>query len=158
MQIDQGSTNRINQELRRAELEHRFLVNRRFRQIAQEPATDRVMISDEARALGRLHKSLMQQLSNLSDLREDQVALARERIAAGYYSREDIVDQIGEKLTNSAAAHSAVRGDSGVETPELAYRGELMSDVNEKIEAGFYSDDEVMAYVADRLLDIYGIK
>lgn len=158
MDIQSGSPSQVGQALRRADIETRYQTTRQLERAGQAGSgEDRLEISSGGRELARLRASLLQEASTLPEIREERVAQARERVAAGFYEREEIVANISERLLNesalkvgSAASPSAV--------PDASYRTELMNEVGTKIQSGFYSDNDVMSFVADRLMDIYQIK
>jgi hypothetical protein len=85
------------------------------------------------------------------------VAQAQERVAAGFYDREEIVAQISDRMLQDSPL-SGVKPDSSTAVPDASYRQELMREVGSKIQSGFYTDNDVMGFVADRLMDIYQIK
>ncbi len=118
---------------------------------------EQVSISESARELSRLHSALMAAASEIPDVREDLVEQAKARVASGYYNQESVVDKISERITEEAVQAQ----DSNAQASEEAradYRNDLMAEVSERVKNGYYSDDEVMAFVADRLLDIHNIR
>jgi hypothetical protein len=152
----QPSTTRVGQALQRAAIETRYQATRQLEQ-AVRPAlgADQVELSRGGLELSRLRQRLLDEAAQLPEVREDRVALARERVASGFYGAEGIVDQISRRLEEGPVRQAADAGDAAM--PPDDYRTELMKEVSAKIESGFYSDQDVMSFVADRLLDIYNI-
>jgi anti-sigma28 factor (negative regulator of flagellin synthesis) len=142
-------------DIRRAEIENRYMMNKDVLRRAANSASDKVEFSSEGRELNRMRQVLMQSAAELSDVREDVVSQIKQKITTGFYNREDVVNSISDKILDSAS--EKVSDESSPQVTD-SYRSDLMNDVNEKINNGFYSDTEVMAFVADRLLNIYEIE
>ncbi|MFA7329863.1 MAG: flagellar biosynthesis anti-sigma factor FlgM [Candidatus Delongbacteria bacterium] len=158
MEIQSGSLSQVGQALRRAAIETRYQTTRQLEQAGGAAAQeDRLEISSSGLELSRLRSSLQTQAAQLPEIREERVALARQRVAAGFYDREEIVAQISDRMMeDSSLGETAATGNGTV--PAAPYRDELMREVETKIHSGFYTDNDVMSFVADRLMDIYQIK
>ncbi|MDP2361218.1 MAG: flagellar biosynthesis anti-sigma factor FlgM [bacterium] len=157
MDISTGQTSQLGQALRRAAIEARYQSVRDLGRAAESALAgeDRVEISRDGRDLGRLRGVLMDAAAALPDVREEILAQVRDRMATGYYDREVVVDRISDRLLEQGSLRAASAGAVG--TPEEDYRQDLMREVNDKIQSGFYTDGEVMKFVADRLMNIYQI-
>ena len=118
---------------------------------------EEISISESARELSRLHAQLLAQAADLPEVREDRVEQARARVASGFYSQENVVEKISERIVEEAVPEQSSTGEVSSEA-RLEYRSDLMQEVAERVRTGYYSDDEVMAFVADRLLDIHDIR
>lgn len=158
-----GSPAQIGQALRRAAIEARYQSARPLERAAVAAAAeDRLEISPGGRDLARLRGVLLERAQALPEVREERLAQVRQRVAAGFYDGEDIVAQISDRMVKQSALGELVPGGDaaapGTPTPDPAYRGDLMRQVNDKIQSGFYSDQDVMRFVADRLMDIYQIQ
>ncbi len=152
----QSSTTRVGQALQRAAIETRYQTTRQLEQLERPAlAGDQVELSRGGLEAARLRQRLLEEAGRLPEVREDRVALARERVSSGFYEAEGIVDHISRHLEEGPLRQVAASGNSSM--PPETYRTELMQEVSAKIESGFYSDQDVMSFVADRLLDIYDI-
>lgn len=155
MEIGSTSNDQIRLSLQKSTIETRYQTERQLERIVQPDRQDRVEISGSAIERSRLQSVLLQRMEAMPDVREDKVALARERMATGFYERGDVVSKLGDRMLESGTLRVEPEGAS--ELPETSYRKELMGEVNAKMQGGFYSDNDVMSFVADRLLQIYGI-
>lgn len=159
MQIQNGIHHTIHERIQRAQIETRYQTQKQLDSIGDGGADERIEISSGGREMARLQETLRQEAANLPEVREERVAQAQARIASGYYSRPEVVDSLADSLTSSPMARVAAREVQVPDTPAPeGYRPELMREVGEKLRSGFYSDDEVMGFVADRLKNIYGIQ
>jgi hypothetical protein len=158
MEISSNSTTQLGQVISRAAIESRYQTARQLDRAAGGRAgEDRLEISTDGRDLARLRGVLLEGVAALPDVREERVAQASARVAAGFYDREDIVAQISDRLLQQSSLPEAVRAGDSAAVPDADYRGDLMQEVNDKIQSGFYSDQEVMRFVADRLMNIYQV-
>jgi hypothetical protein len=158
MDIQSSSSSQVGQALRRAAIETRYQTTRELERVGVAGVTeDRLEISNGGLELSRLRGSLVEQAASLPEIRQDRVAQAQERVAAGFYDREEIVAQISDRMLQDSPL-SGVKPDSSTAVPDASYRQELMREVGSKIQSGFYTDNDVMGFVADRLMDIYQIK
>jgi hypothetical protein len=153
--IQPGGLDPLARVLQRAQLEQRFESSRQLERIAL-PAEDRVLLADGERA--RLHGLLLESAAALPEVRAERIAQVRARIEAGYYNREEVVERTGEKFLASPEGRQALDGATRASLPAETERADLMDAVREKLRGGFYTDGEVMAFVADRLLDMYKIE
>jgi len=154
--ISSGSLDPLGRALQRVQLERRYETGRQLERLAAEPrGEDSVRIGGDDRT--RLQELLLDSAAGLPDVRQERVAEVRGRIEAGYYNREDVVDKIGERFLASPEGRQAVEGATRAALPADAERADLMREVRDKLKAGFYTDNEVMGFVADRLLDLYQI-
>lgn len=152
----QSSTTRVGQALQRAAIETRYQATRQLEQIDHPAlAGDQVELSRGGLELARLRQRLLEEAGRLPDVREERVALARERVMSGFYEAEGIVEHISRHLEQGPLRQATAPVEAPM--PPETYRMELMQEVATKIESGFYSDQDVMRFVADRLLDIYDI-
>lgn len=159
MQIQDGSGNTIHQRIQRAQIETRYQTQKQLDSIGHKSLDERVEISSGGRELARLQDTLRQEAARLPDVRAERVAQAEARISSGYYSSPEVVERMAETLTSSPMARVAAREVRLPAEPVPAgYRPELMQEVGAKLKSGFYSDEEVMGFVADRLSNIYGIQ
>ena len=142
-------------DLRRLELEQRFELRQRVDAFTQPDKPDRIELGAKGETEA-LKAMLLEKLEGREDLRGDKIAAVRERIAAGYYQQEFVVEQMADKILGQSV-ESNVQGAQKADVREPAYRQALMQDVQSKIESGFYSDGEVMGFVADRLLQIHDV-
>jgi len=157
MAISMDGVNQAGQVLRRAAIEARYQSTREQAHTADAAGgEDRLEISAGGREAARLRQVLAAEAAGLPEVREERVAAVRERIASGFYMREDVVGQISDRLMADARLRPAGADPTG--NPDTAYREGLMREVDEKIHSGFYSDSEVMQFVADKLLNIYQIE
>lgn len=159
MQIQDGIHNTIHQRIQRAQIETRYQTRKELDSIGHGSTGERVEISSGGRELARLQETLRQEADRLPEIRQERVAEVQARISSGYYSRPEVVGELAETLTASPMARVAAREVQvpGGPSPE-GYRPELMREVGEKLRSGFYTEEEVMGYVADRLGSIYGIQ
>jgi hypothetical protein len=157
MSMSTGSVNQLGQVMRRAAIEARYQTTRELDRVtAGLEGEDRLEISQGARELEGLRGRLLEQAMAMPDVRQDRVAQVRARVAEGYYQREDLVSEVANRLM---ADKALAQVDDSQATPpsDPAYREDLMREVDAKIHSGFYTDGEVMNFVADRLLSIYEI-
>ncbi|MCA9782247.1 MAG: flagellar biosynthesis anti-sigma factor FlgM [Calditrichaeota bacterium] len=159
MQIQDGASNTIQQRIQRAQIETRYQNSKQLDSIGNSHQGEQVEISSTARDLGRLMGSLREEAARLPDVRPEKIAEAQARISSDWYSRPEVLDALGDSLSSSPMARVAAR-EVGQQAPAdpTGYRPELMQEVSDKLRSGFYSDSEVMGFVADRLSDIYGIQ
>lgn len=156
MGISTGSVNNLGQVMRRADIEARYQSTRELARVTTGlDSVDRLEISPAARDLEALRTRLQTQAMALPEVREDRVAQVRARMAEGYYQREDLVTDMANRLMAEAELRPTEQAPAASTQP--AYREELMREVNDKIQSGFYTDGQVMNFVADRLMSIYNI-
>lgn len=154
--IPSGNLDSIGRVLQRVQLERRYESNRQLERIAVDPQGDRVTLGRSGDA-ARLQSLLLEDAAALPDVREERVAEVKALVAAGYYDQEDVVEKIGERFLASPEGQQALDGAARETLPGDAERADLMRDVQNKLKAGFYTDGEVMNFVADRLLDLYKV-
>jgi hypothetical protein len=158
MDIPKASLSQLGQVLRRAAIETRYQATRPLeRAAAAASAEDRLEISEGGREASRLRALLLARARGMDGLREGLVAQARQRVASGFYDAEGVVGQISDRMLSQTTLGSLQAGGPADEAAGTEYRSELMREVGDKIQGGFYSDQDVMRFVADRLLDIYQI-
>ncbi len=156
MEIHSGSADQIRRSVQRVAIENRYQTERTLNRIVKpDVEADQFSISKSGLERSRLHASLMDKLAALPETRDDRIAEVKARIAEGFYRREAIVSEMADKMMNETALTN--EKTSGAELPSANYRNDLMHEVGEKMKDGFYSDNDVMNFVADRLLQIYGI-
>ncbi len=155
MKIESNLLNQLSPELRRLELEQRFELRQRAEALGQAENTDRLELGGNG-SIDSMKAMLLENLSQADDLRGDKIALAKERIASGFYSEGSVVNEMADKMMEQSAILDQKQAQE-VAQSEPAYRQALMSDVQEKIESGFYTDHDVMGFVADRLLQIHDV-
>jgi hypothetical protein len=155
MNIAADLRTQLSQELRRLELDQRFELKQRVDALIQTDKPDRVELGTPG-SIDTLQAMLLEKLEAPSDLREDKIAQARERIAQGFYQEEAVVEKMAERVLNQSAIVDSKNSLENTQT-EAAYRQTLVKDVQTKIDSGFYSDNEVMGFVAERLLQIHDV-
>jgi len=156
MSMSTGSVNQLGQVVMRAAIEARYQATRELERVtAGLGGEDRLEISAGARERESLRTRLQEQAMGLPEVRQDRVAQVRARMAEGFYQREDFVNEMANRLMADGALAPDAAAPAEDATP--SYRDELMRDVNTKIQSGFYTDGEVMNFVADRLMSIYQI-
>lgn len=157
MSMSTGSVNQLGQVIRRAAIEARYQTTRELERVTSGlEGEDRLEISAGARELEGLRSRLLDQAMAMPEVRQDRVAQARARMAEGFYQREDLVSEVAHRLM---ADQDLAKVEDRPATPasQPGYREDLMREVDAKIQSGFYTDGEVMNFVADRLLSIYDI-
>lgn len=153
--IQSGNFDPVGRALQRVQLEKRFESTKRLERIAGGEDSVRLAGGGETE---RLKGLLLSDAAALPEVRAERIAEVKARIAAGYYDREDVVEKIGERFLGSPEGQQALDGAARETLPAEGVRADLMREVQDKLKAGFYTDGEVMNFVADRLLDIYKVE
>ena len=124
-------------------------------------AVDQTEISVEARELqqsARLIQESVEIMKNMPAIREDAVALARERVDSGYYRQPEVLNSVADIIGQHLAANSPLSA-SDLATDIIANvspeHSELTKDdlltIRENLEKGLYESSEVVNDVANKI-------
>lgn len=143
----------ITREIQKARIEDNFRLGSRLNAMSQN-AEDQLNVSSEGRDMQILTDKLANQTLQLPEVREDRLADVQAKLASGFYQSDEFDASLAERLMEDPDL-SQVLDIPNLALPSTDYREDLMQDVQGKINDSFYSDNEVMDYVAERLMSIY---
>ncbi len=159
MQIRESGQLNAYRNIQRAQIENDFQRSQTAQGLDKQGIEEKVQFSGSGLQRARLVSTLRQEAASLPDLREEKLAEVRERMALGHYDGPAFSDELAGKLEESGLidlARQAARSEAVGPNPEN-YRPDLMQDVDQKLDAGFYTGEQVMDFVAERLIDLYRI-
>jgi len=106
------------------------------------PPKDRAELSRDLQQESRVLDGARLVYDALPDVRADKVALAKQRLAAGYYDQPSVQDQIVAKLATDSEARP---------TPPLSL--EAAATIKQRLADGFYDKPDVVDRIAQGLAD-----
>ncbi len=158
MQIRESGPSGVYRNIQRAGTENDYQRRQQSQGIDKHGIEEKVLISGQGMERARLLSSLRNEAALLPELREEKLAGVQEKIAGGFYNSSAFSEELAELLSDSPMV-GIVRSEQGAAlVPQpMDYRPALMDEVGDKLNAGFYKDNEVMDFVAERLIDLYRI-
>lgn len=128
--------------------------------IQQETKTggDEVQISKHAQALSREFQDLKNRASEPSPESLARIEAAKERVANGFYFREDTLDKVADKLLASDSIRSVIQSEQSrnaaatiaQDVPEV--RSDKVQLARNRQATGFYQQQDVLSVTADRVI------
>jgi len=124
--------------------------------------TDTVTISEQARNLQRTEselKTLHDGIDEQSVIRQDKVAIAKAKLAAGQLEIDQVVEETAEAIHQSGALSDIINGDHLLmrarlsQTENLEAGAEKLAQVRQRIKSGYYNSPEVANEIADRMME-----
>ncbi len=123
--------------------------------------SDRTQISEKARELqqsAQLIQTSVEILKQLPSIREDAVALARERMNSGFYNQPEVTDTVAKIIGEHLSANSPLSA-SDLATDVIANispdQAELtktdLLNIRKSLEKGMTQNSDIITKVADRI-------
>lgn len=150
-----------NQKLRQKEVEQKKTSENSPADAVSKSGSDTTQISDKARELqqsAQLIQDSVEILKKMPSIREDAVALARDRVESGYYQQPKVLDEvaniIGEHLSaNSPLSASDLATDviANVSPGQANLTKSDLLNIRKNLEQGVYESSEVVNKVADKI-------
>ena len=153
MKVQGTDASAMIREIQKARIEDNFRLNSRLQSLGQK-AEDQLNVSTDAKKMHALTEHLNGVADRMPDVRDDRIADVRKKLDTGFYKDEQFTGQLADRMMNDPELRQVLDMHAG-NLPSTDYREDLMNDVAGKIQDSFYSDSQVMDFVAERLISIY---